>query len=230
MKRTISILLVICTLTLCLVSCGHVHEFGTWYTITNSSCTQKGMEKRECSCGEYETRETNLSEHSYDEWEIVDKATCISEGKQKKKCLTCGYIYEEEIPKTTSHDYTDYGCRDCDKFKYNVIVDSLPITIYDSDDDNTITVTSVKVISVDTNGSDIAINWWAKSTKGGGLFLDCILVRSDGSEIEGSTIWIDNFSTKPNISYNEISDILFWPADYLVEGETYTVTFKAHKN
>ena len=208
----------------------HEHNFGNWYPATNSTCTQKGIERRECSCGEYETREMNLLEHSYDEWEIIDEATCISKGKQKKKCLICGYVYEEEIPQTTSHDYTDYGCRDCGKYKYNVVVDSLPITVYDSDDGNTITVTSVKVIAVDTYGSEITINWWASSTKGGGLFLDCILLRSDGSEIEGSTIWIDNFSTKPNVSYNEISDILFWPADYLVEGETYTVTFKAHIN
>ena len=227
MKRTISILLVICILTLCLVSCGHAHKFGTWYTITNSSCTQKGMEKRECSCGEYETREMALLEHSYDEYEIINEATCVSEGKQKKKCLTCGYVFEEAIPKTTSHDYTDYGCRDCHKYKYNVVVDSLPITVYDSDDGNTITVTSAEVIAVDTYGSGITINWWAKSTKRS-IFLDCVLVRSDGTEIEGSTIYI--ISTTPNIPYNEISDVLFWPGDYLEEGETYTVTFKAHIN
>ena len=205
----------------------HEHNFGNWYPATNSTCTQKGVERRECSCGEYETREMALLEHSYDEWEIIDNATCISTGKQKKKCLTCGYIYEEEIPKTASHDFTDYGCRDCGKYKYNVVVDSLPITVYDSDDGNTITVTSVKVIAVDTYGSGITINWWAKSTKGS-IFLDCVLVRSDGTEIEGSTIYI--LSTKPNISYNEISDVLFWPSDYLEEGETYTVTFKAHIN
>ena len=116
MKKVIAFLLAVClmvSLVCVLASCGHEHKFGSWYPMTSSTCTQKGVEKRECSCGEYEIREMSVAEHSYDEWETIDKATCISVGKQKKKCLTCGYIYEEEIPKTTSHDFTDYGCRDC---------------------------------------------------------------------------------------------------------------------
>ena len=174
MKKAIVILLVICMLSSLLVSCGHEHKFGGWYPTTSSTCTQKGVERRDCSCGEYETREMNLLEHSYDEWEIVENATCISEGKQKKKCLTCGYVYEEGIPQSTTHDYTDLGCRSCGKFKYNIVVGSLPITVYDSEFDNTITVTSVDLLAVDTYGHSITINVYASSTKGGAGFIVAI--------------------------------------------------------
>ena len=60
MKKSIGILLLICTLSLCLVSCGHEHEWGNWESRYESKATysKNGIEKRICnSCGEKEQRD-----------------------------------------------------------------------------------------------------------------------------------------------------------------------------
>ena len=56
MKKTIGTLLLICTLSLCLVSCGHEHEWNGWKTETPATVLNDGLEYRSCECGERETR------------------------------------------------------------------------------------------------------------------------------------------------------------------------------
>lgn len=56
MKKSISILLLICTLTLCLVSCGHEHEWSGWKIENSATVLNDGLEYRICECGERETR------------------------------------------------------------------------------------------------------------------------------------------------------------------------------
>ena len=55
MKKTISILLIICTLAFCFVSCGHKHEWSTWKTEKAATVLNDGLEYRTCECGERET-------------------------------------------------------------------------------------------------------------------------------------------------------------------------------
>ena len=59
MKKIISIVVLICLLTLSFVSCGHEHEWGDWESEYENKATysKNGTEKRVCnSCGEEETR------------------------------------------------------------------------------------------------------------------------------------------------------------------------------
>lgn len=56
MKKTISILLIICTLAICLISCGHEHEWSAWKTENPATVLNDGLESRTCECGERETR------------------------------------------------------------------------------------------------------------------------------------------------------------------------------
>jgi hypothetical protein len=56
MKKIISILLLICTLSLCLVSCGHEHEWNDWKIENPATVLNDGLEYRTCECGERETR------------------------------------------------------------------------------------------------------------------------------------------------------------------------------
>ena len=37
---------------------GHTHSFGDWYTVTEATAEENGLERRDCACGHYETRET----------------------------------------------------------------------------------------------------------------------------------------------------------------------------
>ena len=57
MKKLISILLLISSLTLCLASCGHEHSYGEWTVDEYPTYSQNGSKSRTCSdCGEEETK------------------------------------------------------------------------------------------------------------------------------------------------------------------------------
>ena len=56
MKRIIIILLVVCTLTLSLISCKHEHEWSNWQTEQSATVLTDGSEFRTCECGERETQ------------------------------------------------------------------------------------------------------------------------------------------------------------------------------
>lgn len=78
----------------------HEHAFGEWYPSVVSTCTQNGIEKRDCSCGEYETREMDLLEHSYND------ATCTT----PQTCSVCG----TKTGSTLAHSYVKGVCDTCD--------------------------------------------------------------------------------------------------------------------
>lgn len=72
MKKIISILLLICTVTLCLASCGgnkqpeHTHAYGEWKTSKEATCASEGVLVQECSCGEYLTKNTpKIENHTF---------------------------------------------------------------------------------------------------------------------------------------------------------------------
>ena len=77
----------------------HEHAFGDWYPSVASTCTQNGTEKRDCSCGEYETRETDMLEHSY------NHATCTT----PKTCSVCGV----KTGSTLAHSFAKGICDSC---------------------------------------------------------------------------------------------------------------------
>lgn len=55
------------------------HEFGEWLLIKVSTCTEKGIEQRKCSCGVEETREISANSHSFK-----------SSGLEERVCTVCG--------------------------------------------------------------------------------------------------------------------------------------------
>ena len=77
------------------------HDMGDWETVTDSTCTVAGTEKRTCkNCDYSETRELALKAHTEEEIPAVD-ATCTKTGLTAGvKCSVCGKILTEqkEIP------------------------------------------------------------------------------------------------------------------------------------
>ena len=121
----------------------HVHSFGAWQTVAHPTCTTGGREKRTCSCGEAEYRDTAALSHNFGSWQTVTTATCSDEGEQKRTCSRCGLAETQTIAKT-DHAFNLIGvCTVCGK---NVIKDKLiangPITVthYDSPFSNTTTL------------------------------------------------------------------------------------------
>ena len=68
------------------------HEFGDWQTVTPSTCTAYGTEKRVCPCGAEETRPLTALDpdnHEFGAWQTVTPSTCIHYGSEKRTC-PCG--------------------------------------------------------------------------------------------------------------------------------------------
>lgn len=43
----------------------HTHVFGAWETVSEATCTQTGLMRRVCECGETETQEIAMAKHEY---------------------------------------------------------------------------------------------------------------------------------------------------------------------
>ena len=129
--------------------CGHVekatteHSWGEWVTVREPSCTEKGVQTRECdNCGDTETAdlpakghtyadeftchdrvctvedcghiEKATTAHNFGDWEIVKEPTCTEEGLKERICSVCGDKESEKI--ATEHSFGEDGvCTNCHK-------------------------------------------------------------------------------------------------------------------
>ncbi len=78
-------------------SAPHDHSFGEYTVIKQSTCIEKGVKKRTCSCGEYETVDIPLADHEYGAWIDKTSATCDTDGvKGHKDCIVCHKHFDNE--------------------------------------------------------------------------------------------------------------------------------------
>ena len=93
MKRIIVLVAMAITLSACLFSCSqpeaHEHEYGEWKTVKEATCTEGGLEARECECSESETRATDKVKHEYTASEKTTEPDCTNQGYIERYC-TCG--------------------------------------------------------------------------------------------------------------------------------------------
>lgn len=84
------------------VGCPCAHDWGDWTTVTPSTYTSQGQQKRICKiCEETETRAIPVipHSHSFGNWVILSNATALSEGKQSRTCSICGVVESQPLPK-----------------------------------------------------------------------------------------------------------------------------------
>ena len=106
--KKILITLLIFVMSMTLVSCGHEHIFSSWTTYKTATCTENGIQRRTCSCGEYEEKTVTAKGHSYGSWTIYKSATCTENGIQRRTC-SCGK-YEEQKISSSGHSYISATC------------------------------------------------------------------------------------------------------------------------
>ena len=86
------------------VTFAHEHSFGDWKVTTPATCGAAGVETRECSCGEKETRTVAATgNHTYGEWKETVAPGCETTGTKVKEC-SCGHKVTETIP-AKGHTY-----------------------------------------------------------------------------------------------------------------------------
>ena len=87
------------------------HNYGDWFVATPATCTQNGMEQRQCSrCSARETRTIEATGHTWGSGTVTVSATCQRTGTRKYECTACGETKTETIAKR-SHNYNIYLSR-----------------------------------------------------------------------------------------------------------------------
>lgn len=86
------------------VKCSHANA--KWIVTKNATCTEKGSETRECSCGDKSTREIALANHNFDGWKVVAEATETEKGSKERVCKDCGKKETAIIDKVAINETT----------------------------------------------------------------------------------------------------------------------------
>lgn len=80
------------------------HEFSEWYVQTPPTCTQPGVQIRECLvCGAEDVEEMARLEHVYEP--EVRLPTCTASGYTRYNCQTCSNYYIADYTKPLGHGY-----------------------------------------------------------------------------------------------------------------------------
>ena len=81
----------------------HVHSYGEWHQTKAPTCTEKGTEEQECSCGDKKTRSVNALGHDWGNWTVKTAATCTEDGSEERVCGRCGEKESRKIK--AGHDW-----------------------------------------------------------------------------------------------------------------------------
>ena len=89
-------------------SSAHTHNWGSWQTTKEATCTETGEQKRTCSgCNEEETQSINALGHNWNAGVVTKEATAEEEGIKTFTCQRCGATKTESIPKIMRPDNYD---------------------------------------------------------------------------------------------------------------------------
>lgn len=80
----------------------HTHNWSEWTTEKEATCTEKGLNIRNCECGAKENMVVASLGHSFDEWIIVNEAKCEISGLKEHTCRICDYK-ETKIIEALTH-------------------------------------------------------------------------------------------------------------------------------
>lgn len=79
------------------VKCSHANA--KWVVAKNATCTEKGSELRECTCGDKSTRDIALAKHNFGNWVITKEATETEKGAKERICKVCSKKETADINK-----------------------------------------------------------------------------------------------------------------------------------
>lgn len=111
----------------------HVHTYTSEVTKA-ASCTETGIRKYTCDCGDSYTVEIPKTEHHYIS-SVTTEPSCVEEGVMTYICSECGDSYTESIPEIGEHTYVltethNPTCTEAGKYVYECSICG-DIYIYD---------------------------------------------------------------------------------------------------
>ena len=84
----------------------HTHSFGEWETVRDASCTQYGLERRYCGCGEIQERKYDKLAHTEGDWKYNEE-----ENRLEKICTVCDKILETNSLENHTHAWGEYSVK-----------------------------------------------------------------------------------------------------------------------
>ena len=78
-------------------SAAHTHQFGEWMITTSPTCTEPGIQARECDCGVTERAEVPPTGHRWDEGTVTKEPTENTDGEKTFICTICKETKVETI-------------------------------------------------------------------------------------------------------------------------------------
>ena len=75
----------------------HTHAFGGWMVTTEATCTEPGIQVRECDCGVTERAEVPPTGHRWDEGTVTKEPTENTDGEKTFICTICKETKAETI-------------------------------------------------------------------------------------------------------------------------------------
>ena len=73
----------------------HVHDYGAT-TTKEATCTEEGIKKYTCDCGDFYTQTIEMLPHSWGEFSVLVEPTCL-EGEEERACKACGLVETRKI-------------------------------------------------------------------------------------------------------------------------------------
>ena len=82
----------------------HTHQFGEWEKFKDSTCSEFGVERRFCNCGEIQEKKIDKLPHTESQW-IIDK----DDNSRKIICTVCERIIKTESLKNHTHSWSNWN-------------------------------------------------------------------------------------------------------------------------
>lgn len=81
------------------------HDWSDWAVVVYPTCTEDGLERRECNrCSSYQTRVKPSEGHQFYPVEELEP-TCTEQGGKRKICATCGHVEWLEVIPAMGHNF-----------------------------------------------------------------------------------------------------------------------------
>lgn len=84
----------------------HEHNFGDWHVTVPATCTETGIEQRDCNTCDFSETQTIVAKGHKPKETITQEPTCGDAGIKTVTCENCDHTQTIEIPATGNHDHT----------------------------------------------------------------------------------------------------------------------------
>lgn len=85
----------------------HTHSYTEMTVLQASTCSECGVQKASCECGDFIVVELPKTAHTEGEWKTLYEASCITGGTKQLFCSVCDEVVRSESIPALGHDLVD---------------------------------------------------------------------------------------------------------------------------